>query len=224
MKFIEKLNNTDFFKKLTAAELASVIENCEYYLKNYEKEVVIKEEGETVKDLAIILQGSVTISKTLPSGKKTVVSVLAHGASFGEAIIFSSEHTYPATVTSTGNSAILYISKESLMQILLESPSLMGGYLSLLSNRILLLNSKIEELSYKSNAEKTAGFLLRENAKKQNMLFSIPYSRNQLADILGIPRPSLSRTLSRLKKEEIIDYHKNTFKILDHDALCHIVE
>jgi CRP-like cAMP-binding protein len=224
MKFIDELRKSDLFKKLSADELSAVIGNCGYYLKNYKKEVIIKEEGDRVKDLAIILHGSVTVSKTLPSGKKTVISVLTSGASFGEAILFSSEHSYPATVTSAGDSAVLYISKESLMQMLLASPDLMGSYLSLLSNRILLLNRKIEELSYKTNAEKTAGFLLREYIKTKNLMFSIPYSRNQLSDILGIPRPSLSRTLSRLKEEGIIDYHKNTFKILDHEALCHIVE
>jgi len=224
MKFIEELKKSDFFKTLDPVELSSLIAACGYYMKTYGKEVVIKEESENVKDLAIILHGKVTVSKSLPSGEKTVISILSQGASFGEAVIFSSQHTYPATVASIDDSVILYISKDSLLQMFSICPGLMNSYLSLLSNRILLLNRKIEEFSYKTNAEKTSGFLLREYAKTQKMMFSIPYSRNQLAEILGIPRPSLSRTLSRLKEAGMIDYHKNTFKILDHEALCHLVE
>jgi len=87
MKFIEELKKSDFFKTLDPAELSSLIATCGYYMKTYGKEVVIKEESENVKDLAIILHGKVTVSKSLPSGEKTVISILSQGASFGEAVI-----------------------------------------------------------------------------------------------------------------------------------------
>ena len=43
--------------------------------------------------------------------------------------------------------------------------------------------------------------------------------REELADFLGVARPSLSRALMRLKEEGLIDVEKNRITVLDRYAL-----
>ena len=50
--------------------------------------------------------------------------------------------------------------------------------------------------------------------KSCNIFFEIPYSRKDMADFLGVDRSALSRELSRLREEGIIDFDKSTFKFL----------
>ena len=50
--------------------------------------------------------------------------------------------------------------------------------------------------------------------KNNSNIFLIPYSRKDMADFLGVDRSALSRELSRLKDDGLIDYEKNIFKLL----------
>ena len=50
-------------------------------------------------------------------------------------------------------------------------------------------------------------------------MFDISFNRNELAEFLHVSRPSMSRELSRMKEEGMIDFHQSTFKILDVEQL-----
>lgn len=50
-------------------------------------------------------------------------------------------------------------------------------------------------------------------------MFRIQMNREQLAEFLNVSRPSMSRELSRMRDEGIIDFHLSTFKILDIEKL-----
>ena len=51
------------------------------------------------------------------------------------------------------------------------------------------------------------------------MVVDVGYNRNDLAEFLGVERSVLSRELSKMKKEKIIDFEKKMFKILDHEHM-----
>jgi DNA-binding transcriptional regulator LsrR (DeoR family) len=44
-------------------------------------------------------------------------------------------------------------------------------------------------------------------------------NRQQLADFLNVSRPSMSRELSRMRDEGIIDFHLSAVRILDIERL-----
>ena len=47
----------------------------------------------------------------------------------------------------------------------------------------------------------------------QNSTFKIPFDRQQMANYLNVDRSALSKELSKMKSEGLIDYHKNTFTV-----------
>ena len=51
-----------------------------------------------------------------------------------------------------------------------------------------------------------------------NHRFQIPFDRQQMADYLNLDRSALSKELSRMKKEGILDFHKNEF-VLKNEML-----
>ena len=51
-------------------------------------------------------------------------------------------------------------------------------------------------------------------SRRRSTKFTVPYNRNDLAEYLGVDRSVLSRELSKMKKEGILDFDKNTFEIL----------
>ena len=66
----------------------------------------------------------------------------------------------------------------------------------------------------KGMREKLAAFLLSEFHKAGSTTFRILPNRNELAEYLNVSRPSMSRELARMKKEGLIDYYQNSFRIL----------
>lgn len=57
-------------------------------------------------------------------------------------------------------------------------------------------------------------FLNKEKEKQNVEIFDISYSRDEFAEYIGADRSALSRELSKMKKQNLIDYHKNSFKII----------
>ncbi len=56
-------------------------------------------------------------------------------------------------------------------------------------------------------------YLSSISKQKKAYLFKIPFNRKEMADYLNVDRTALSKELSRMQKEGLISFHKNTFKI-----------
>ena len=63
------------------------------------------------------------------------------------------------------------------------------------------------------------GFHLGE--EEVTMDFNGPISREELAAYLCVNRSALSRELSRMKQEGLLDYYRDTFRLLNPEALTH---
>jgi len=57
-------------------------------------------------------------------------------------------------------------------------------------------------------------YLSRVSNEKDSRTIMIPMNRNAMAEYLNVERSALSRELSCMKKEGLIDFHKNTFRLL----------
>ena len=66
-------------------------------------------------------------------------------------------------------------------------------------------------------------YLLYESERAGSLTFSIPFSRIQLADYLNCDRSALSRELSLMQKDGLLDTFKSSFKLLNVEALRQMV-
>ena len=98
----------------------------------------------------------------------------------------------------------------------------LGG--STISDKYFSLSHRIDLLVMKSLRAKVAAYLLSEAARAHSLTFSIPFSRIQLADYLNCDRSALSRELSTMQKEGLIDTYRSSFKLLEPDALQQMVQ
>ena len=53
--------------------------------------------------------------------------------------------------------------------------------------------------------------------------FTVPYSRIRLADYLNCDRSALSRELSLMQRDGLLETYKSSFKLLEPDALRRMV-
>ena len=66
----------------------------------------------------------------------------------------------------------------------------------------------------KSVRSKGLSYLEWQSTINNSTSFEINLDRRLLADFLGVERSALSRELSRMKKDGLIDYHKSSFTLL----------
>ena len=120
----------------------------------------------------------------------------------------------PHEIVSLSNSSIIWIEYKSLSKSQYYQ-KILNNFLTIISTKNLILNKKLHILSKRTTREKILEYL--SNQKKLLSLdsnFEINLNRNEMADYLALDRSNLSRELGKLKKEGIIDFEKNKFKLL----------
>ncbi|MBC2581848.1 Crp/Fnr family transcriptional regulator [Clostridium sp. DJ247] len=206
-------------KEFNELEIEELLNNIHYSVASFSKGEIIALEGSRCSSIGIMLNGSVEVQKIFASGKVVTISKLTKGNIFGEVIIFSNKSTYPATITSAENSQVMFISKENILKLSTVNPKFLGNFMTLLSNKILMLNNKLKNISYQTIKQKVVSYILDEYKTQKKLTIILNCTKKEMSDQLGIPRPSLSRELINMKDECLIDFNKNTITILNVEAL-----
>lgn len=207
------------FNDFSEDELYKMLTNINYKIVLFDKDETIALEEAPLSSIAIVLEGNVEVQKNYPSGKTVTINKIKQGGIFGEVIIFSNMKSYPSTIISTDKSKILFIEKTDIINLCSSNTIFLNKFMGLLSNKILMLNKKLKNLSYGTIREKIASFLLDEYKKQKNLTINIKFSRQELADQFGTTRPSLSRELINMRDDNLIEFTRNTITIINLDNL-----
>jgi CRP-like cAMP-binding protein len=97
--------------------------------------------------------------------------------------------------------------------------TLLNNMLRIVSNKAMSLNEKIEYLSVRSIREKISKYLIAQYKQQKSTSLFLNMNRNEMADFLNVTRPSLSREMSYMKEEGLIDFHRSSVKILNLEKI-----
>lgn len=216
---LDSLKKCPLFHNLAPRDLEQVISKLEYQIKEYPKDGVIALEDDNCTFLGIIIKGTVDIQKIFSSGKVVMLVQLSTGNMFGEAIVFSKAHQYPATIIAHEKTTVLFIKGTDIIKICSKYPQILQNFMELLSERILMLNKKIRALSLDTIRQKIANYLFGEYKKQQTLCLKLDISKKKLAEQMGIQRPSLSRELIKMQEDGIIKCTRDKITILDLESI-----
>lgn len=216
---IPVLNKCVLFKNISKEEIEALLNETSYNINTYKKDEIIALEESKCTNLGMILEGKIEVQKIFPSGKVIALNNFSEGNIFGEALVFSEKNVYPSTIVSIDNTKIMFVQKNDIIKLCSRNDKFLNNFMTVLSDRILMLSGKIRNLSYETIRKKVANILLEEYKKQKTVFLTLPYSRKKMAEILNVQRPSLSRELINMKEEGIIDFDRNVIKILDVNLL-----
>ena len=211
----DNLKRCILYKDMESEDLSNFLDMSNYTIKKYVKGNVVVIEGSKCEELGILLEGLLEVQTLYPSGKLLTFSQLRPVETFGEAILFSKMNKFPATIGAIKDSKIMFIKKENLINCLTNCHKFMENFLELLSNKLLILNKKVKMLSLESIRKKIENFLMEEYKKQGSNIIKIFLSRKEMAEHMGIQRPSLSRELIKMREEGIIEFDKKVIIIKD---------
>lgn len=209
-------------------------------IKTYWKGEVIINEGDLCTGVGVVVEGQVARQKYSASGEYTTLNLLGPECTFGEDLMFSTSKEYPYTLEAVVPCKVVFISRENLLAMISQSPHLLLNYLRLLSDRTRELDRRIDLLSQKPLRLKICSYLLhllRQELEKEGRTLEealaapttyaveLPVSKEVVARLLAMPRPSFSRELISMEKDELIRVNGRVIWLVDIRGLaCGLVE
>ena len=222
-KTINVLQQSSLFEKIEKENIGHLLNCLGIQVKSYEEHQIIIELESCVNEVSVVIEGEVEIVKENRLGDRMIVGILGEGQIFGEGIVCTKKRLSPVTVRAKTKAQIAVVPYEKIIMTCGERCSfhkqIIQNMLYVLGEKNYHLNQKIDYLILKGMREKLALYLLEQSYKEGQSSFSIGLNRNDLAEYLNVSRSSMSRELSRMKEEGLIDYYKNSFKIVDERKL-----
>lgn len=206
MNRIEILKSVPIFSRLDRESLQRIAEIS--VEKSYEKGEVIILQDTKVDGLYIVVKGSIKISRLSEDGRIKTLAILSTGDIMGEMSILD-EELASATAEAIENSLLLFIKREGFQNILLKYPAITLGIAQILVKRLRIADEEIENLAFynvRARVIKTLIELANKYGERisQGIKISLRFTQQELADMVGSSRETVSRIISALEKEQII--------------------
>jgi len=217
----QTLTKVPIFSGLAENELAFLIQHA--VPRHYSAGEIVFSEGEPCLGLYVVESGHVRIFKSSSGGREHVLSVDGPGHSVAELPVFDGG-SYPASVAAVDEAALLFISKQDFQALCLAHPQVSLKVLRVVGARLRRLVGIIEELSFTTVRHRLASFLLRQAQREGKpgnggIKIELPASNQEFAAQIGTVRELVSRNLSRLQAEGIIEIDGRNVLIRDLRAL-----
>ena len=224
---VDLLKGVELFSELNEEQLGMIANLV--IVKNFNRdETVVLEGDDSVQALYLIATGSVQVYMTGIDGRETILSFLERGDFFGEMSLIDGEPR-SASVRTVTDATLLVIHRESFLSLLRKSPEIAMALMSELCRRLRKANKQIGSLSTMSVSGRVAGTLLNlmqergvrihtDNGNMVTVIHNRP-TQQQLADMSGTTRETVSRICSLLVRANAIAMTGKDIVIFDEDML-----
>jgi CRP/FNR family transcriptional regulator len=207
------LKDVALFSSLADKELQQI--RTHIILRDFKKNQTILHEEETSEFMYIIISGKVKISRVGRDGKEAILSMHGSGEFFGELSLIDGR-TSPASVLAVENSNVAIISRDHFYSLLYTQRKVLENLLKILCSRLRDAWQKIEMLNF-NDASQRLKMLLNilsetygEKTPKGTVL-RVRLIHQDLADMTGLTRETVTRVLDRWKKSGEIEVLSSKF-------------
>jgi len=214
----ESLKASPLFKGLEIAEINSLINNSSHQIKQFSNKEVLAYAGEKVEKAIILIEGKLQGEMIDFAGNSLKIEEMEPPQMVAAAFLYGPQSAFPVNLSAISEGKMLIIFKNNFTQMLAADQRVLSNYLNIVSGKAQFLSRKITFLSFKTIKEKIAYYLL-QNFKTGNQVVIINQSQKGLAEMLGVARPSLARTISEMESDHLIKWERNQVEIVDLKSL-----
>ena len=209
----EVLRLTPVFSGLSNDELAELANLT--IERNFMPEETIFWEGDVPGWFYIILEGKVKVLKHSSLGREFIVAFFGSGEMFGEVAVFENR-SYPASAQAIAVTKVLGIKREDFLNFLTNHPPVALRIINILGGRLRDAQSRLRDMAGERVEQRLASVLLMLSLKLGP---SLPFTRQEIANMVGTTIETTIRVMSRLKNGGIIRSTRGKVIILDEAKL-----
>lgn len=212
-KVIQTLNSLRIFRGVPFKEIERIYDTCSPKISFYNKGDVIIREGELTDSFGVVIDGSVIGAKITSDKISHLNFVLTKGGVFNLESAVSRMKETPITTIAREDCSVLMLDFDVLDSDAVRD-IIKDNLIEHLADLVIKQNYRIEILSATKVRDRLEIFFHVLSKKSKDSYFNIKMTQNELAEYLCVNRSALCKELNLMKKEGILDFRGNEYKLL----------
>lgn len=215
---LKQLSSLPIFYGIQEADLPAMLNCLGSFRKTYRKNEIILLESNEIRNVGVILSGTVHMIKEDDSGHQSLLVAMHRHELFGESFSCGSSQDAHVSFFAASACTVLFLPFHRVIHSCkvncIFHHRLIENMVQLIGDKNVQLMRKIEIISQKNLRDKLMRYLRYQSEGAQGGWFTIPLGRIELARYLCADRSALTRELSAMQQDGLIAFEKNRFRIL----------
>jgi CRP/FNR family cyclic AMP-dependent transcriptional regulator len=207
------LAESDLFHGIGPREMGEIVQRLP--MATCRKGKLIYSPEETGEALFILKSGTVRIYRLAPDGRKLVLAVLGPGTAFGEMSVLGQSMT-GSFAEAIEDATVCIMSREDIEQILMEHPAVAIRMIELMARRAREAEDRLQQMAFDSVPQRLVPLLLSLADRSGRVR---GYSHQDLADMIGASRETVSRALNEMKDAGVVQTDRRELRLNDPSQL-----
>ena len=216
-EFFPVIRSAQLFSGISEEELTAMLSCLGAEKKSFPKEAFVLRAGDTAEAIGLVLAGMVLIVQEDIWGNRNILSKVGAGQTFAAAYACAAGSVLNVSVVAETPVTVMFLNVKCLLHVCPSACAhhsrILRNLLGELAGKNLRLSEKLTHMGQRSTRAKLMSYLSAEAQRRGAYEFDIPFSRQQLADYLGVERSGLSLELGKMRSEGLIDFHKSHFAL-----------
>ena len=211
------LQSSPLFHGLRAEEIRQLLQCLGAPARQFGKGAFLWHEGDVVTHCGIVLRGTVDAVRYGDDGTEELMARQRPGDVFGE-LLMAAQQPSPVSLRCAQMTDVLFLPLEGILggcdkccpcHVLLRR-----NLLQLTGRKFWQQQRRTMYLSQPSLRQRVLLYLRDTQRESGNDTFTVPYNREELATFLGVNRSALSRELSRMQQEGLLEFYRSSFRMM----------
>lgn len=215
----QQLRTCRLFKDFSGQELEELLTSSNCRLIKEHKGSLLRVQGSTYRELLVLTSGRLNARFNDYSGKSMLVETLVAPTPIAAGILFSDMPSLPVTIEADTDVTLVELDRGLLLSCFRKSETMLLEYLEDMGSKLSFLAEKVRLASMASLRQKIADYLLRMRESKRDDEFTLPYTREKMAELFSVARPSLSREFSRMSEDGLLELDGPYIRLTDVQGL-----
>ncbi len=214
-EFFPVLHTAALFSGISDEELAVMLSCLGARIDTFPKGSRLLRAGDAVEEVGLVLAGSALIVQEDIWGNRNILSKAGPGQTFAEVFACAPGAVLNVSVEAESAVTVMFLHIRRVLSVCPSACShhsrIIRNLLGELAEKNLRLNEKLTHMGQRTTRAKLMSYFSAEAQRRGGYEFDIPFSRQQLADYLGVERSGLSLELGKMRDEGLLDFHKSHF-------------
>lgn len=211
-EFFPVLHTAALFSGISDDELAVMLSYLGARIDTFPKGSRLLRAGEQVEEVGLVLAGSTLIVQEDIWGNRNILSKTGPGQTFAEVFACAPGAVLNVSVEAESAVTVMFLHIRRVLSVCPSACShhsrIIRNLLDELAEKNLRLNEKLTHMAQRTTRAKLMSYFSAEAQRRSVYEFDIPFSRQQLADYLGVERSGLSVELGKMRDEACSTFTK----------------
>ena len=214
-EFFPVLHMAALFSGISDEELTAMLSCLGARIGTFPKGSRLLRAGEAVEEVGLVLAGSALIVQEDIWGNRNILSKAGPGQTFAAAFACAPGSRLNVSVVAETPVTAMFLNVKRILTICPSACThhsrIIRNLLGELAGKNLRFSEKLTHMGQRTTRAKLMSYFSAEAQRLGKYEFDIPFSRQQLADYLGVERSGLSLELGKMRGEGLLDFHKSHF-------------